>query len=563
MSVKAYGAYGTKVTPQSEPIPGETQVQNSAGGYVYSLDKWTAFERFLILGTEGGTYYVSERPLTAQAAANTIACIAEDAGRAVQMIVSISDSGRAPKNDPAIFALALVASAKDVAARKLAYVALPLVCRIPTHLFHFLAFCKQNRGWSRGLRKAVQDWYARWTPERLAYEVVKYQSRDGWANKDAFRLSHYGANTAVMRWVVGASRDAREVTHLRTKATLSYGAVGELPAVIAAFEEAKALADTADLLSDSRKRIVKLIREHNLSREMVPTAALKSPEVWEALLDKMPPHAMLRNLGNMSKVGLLTSMSEAAKLVVSKLENANVAYLREKRVHPVAVLLALRVYAAGRSVKGDGTWTPVQPVVDALDSMFYRAFGAVEPTGKRIMLALDVSGSMGAPISGLPLSCREAAAAMAMVTARVEPNHMIVGFTNGGAVSGRSKWPTHLAGISPLKISPRQRLDDVVRYTAGLNFGGTDCALPALYATKANLDIDAFVIVTDNETWAGSVHPSQALNQYRATSDIQAKQVVVAMTPTEFTIADPTDSLSLDVVGFDANTPQAISEFIR
>lgn len=71
-------------------------------------------------------------------------------------------------------------------------------------------------------------------------------------------------------------------------------------------------------------------------------------------------------------------------------------------------------------------------MIDALDGVFYLAFGNVHVTNKRMLLALDVSGSMQAPVHAMPyLSCREASAAMALVTAAVEPSHRIVAFTNG------------------------------------------------------------------------------------------------------------------------------------
>ena len=49
---------------QQMPLPGEKMVANDAGGYVYALDDWARLDRFLILGTEGGTYYASEARLT-------------------------------------------------------------------------------------------------------------------------------------------------------------------------------------------------------------------------------------------------------------------------------------------------------------------------------------------------------------------------------------------------------------------------------------------------------------------------------------------------------------------
>ena len=171
-------------------------------------------------------------------------------------------------------------------------------------------------------------------------------------------------------------------------------------------------------------------------------------------------------------------------------------------------------------------------------------------------------------VAGVPgLSPRDASAALALVTAATEPNWQIVGF-----YAGRDGWKagTAVAGtvaartvITPLTISPRQRLTDAVRAVSGLPFGATDCALPMLYARAQKLEIDTFVIYTDSETWWGEVHPAQALQEYRAWSGIDARLVVVGMVANEFSIADPEDAGQLDVVGFDTATPQLISEFAR
>jgi 60 kDa SS-A/Ro ribonucleoprotein len=258
-------------------------------------------------------------------------------------------------------------------------------------------------------------------------------------------------------------------------------------------------------------------------------------------------------------VGLLAPGSTASDRVAERLADA--VALRRARVHPVQVLSALRTYASGRGVRGQGVWTPVARVVDALDAAFYLAFGSVQPARRRTMLALDVSGSMSAHVLGLEgLSCREASAAMALVTAATEPEHFFTAFTAGGYPSMHPGFDT---GITPLSVSPRQRLDDVVRSISGLPFGGTDCALPMVEALKNRWRVDVFVIYTDNETWAGSIHPAQALRRYRERMGIPAKLVVVGMASNGFTIADPEDAGMLDVVGFDAAAPQLIADFAR
>jgi 60 kDa SS-A/Ro ribonucleoprotein len=246
-------------------------------------------------------------------------------------------------------------------------------------------------------------------------------------------------------------------------------------------------------------------------------------------------------------------------MVVARLHSAEA--IRKARLHPVAVLVALKTYAQGHGMLGRGDWVPGAQIVDALDRAFYLAFGNVETSGKRILLALDVSGSMVAPVYGLRfLSCREASAAMALVTAAREPQHRFVAFTNGSYPSPHSA-QGYNSGLTPLAISPRQRLDDVVKLTSELPFGGTDCALPMVEALKHRWPVDVFVIYTDSETWSGAIHPAQALREYRERMGIPAKLVVVGMTSNGFSIADPNDAGMLDVVGFDTATPQVVSGF--
>ncbi len=200
-------------------------------------------------------------------------------------------------------------------------------------------------------------------------------------------------------------------------------------------------------------------------------------------------------------------------------------------------------------------------MVDALDAAFYTAFTAIEPAGKRTMLALDVSGSMTQSIAGLPLSCREASVALALVTASTEPRHTIVGFTAAGNGKRGGHWGGGAAALTTLNISPRRRLDDAIQAVADLPFGGTDCAQPMVWAKQNKVEIDTFAIYTDNETWAGDVHPHQALREYRDWSGIDARVVVVGMTSTDFTIADPSDPGMLDVAGFDSAVPGLLTSF--
>lgn len=541
-----------RITPQRLPIPGSGQVANSAGGHAWAVDDWTRLRRFLILGSEGGSFYAGEFTLTRENAQVVERCLLEDGERTVREIVAVSREGRAPRNDPAIFALAMAAGAQCPVTRRAALAALPKVCRIGTHLFRFAELVEGFRGWGRSLRRAVGGWYAARDVDALAYQAVKYRQRDGISHRDLLRLAHPASH-------VSAGNPALDVTdgHRRLfEWIVRGGEVDGLPGVVEGFVRAQAAGSPAES--------ARLVRDYGLPREALRSEHLRSPEVWEALLEDMPMTAMIRNLATMTRVGIVAPGSAGAGTVLERL--ADVERLRRARVHPIAVLSALRTYQAGRGVRGGHRWDPVGQVVDALDGAFYAAFGNVESTGARMLLALDVSGSMTfGQIAGVPgLTPRDASAAMALVTAASEPRHEIVGFHagEGGVSFGRGHtWPGCEDGLTPLAISPRQRLDDAIATVSDLPFGGTDCALPMLYAIEREREIDAFVVYTDSETWAGEVHPAQALRAYRERSGIDARLIVVGMVSNGFTIADPGDPGMLDVVGFDTATPVVVADF--
>jgi len=545
---------GTRRVPQRAPIPGSGQVPNSAGGFAWAVDSWTRLRRFLILGSEGGSYYAGEWKLTRENAQAVERCLTEDGPRTVAEIVRVSHEGRAPKNDPALFALAMAAGAGDEATRTAALEALPQVCRTGTHLFRFATFVEGFRGWGRSLRRAVGRWYAAQSPDALAYQAVKYRQREGVTHRDLLRLAHPAERVSA-----GNPQLAVSAEHARLFEWIVRGGATEgLPRHVEGFARAQEAA--------SAKEAAALVRDYGLPREAVNPEHLRSPEVWEALLEDMPMTALIRNLATMTRVGVLEPGSAGTATVVTRLGDAE--RIRRARVHPIAVLAALRTYASGHGARGRGEWNPVSTIVDALDAAFYSAFGNVEPAGTRVLLALDVSGSMaGGSVAGVPsLSPRDASAALALVTAATEPRHEVVGFfagRGGFKKRGRNVHFGYQDGLTPLAISPRQRLDDAVRTVSKLPFGGTDCALPMLYAQAREREIDAFVIFTDSETWAGDVHPAQALRDYRRASGIDARLVVVGMVSNGFSIADPADPGMLDVVGFDTATPQLISDFAR
>ena len=137
---------------------------------------------------------------------------------------------------------------------------------------------------------------------------------------------------------------------------------------------------------------------------------------------------------------------------------------------------------------------------------------------------------------------------MAMVTLRVEKEWCtVIGFGTR---------------VHDLKIGRRDRLDTVMQKMSNWDGGGTDCSVPMKWAQTNKVEVDAFFSYTDSETWAGRVHPSQELKNYRDKFGRDAKFVCCAVTASDYSISDPADPHSLDIAGFDAATPLIMSEFV-
>ncbi|XP_033643575.1 60 kDa SS-A/Ro ribonucleoprotein-like [Asterias rubens] len=530
--------------PQSEPL-NSSQVCNDAGGYVWTVGDLDRLHRFLCLGSETGTYYCTKEELGLQ----NVDCIQKliEDGRGevvVKDIVEYSVEGWTAKQEPLLIALVQCARCEREKVKKLAYDALPKVCRIPTTLFQFVEFVEKlqggfGTGWGRAQKRAIGRWYNEKSPRQLAYQITKYKNRNGWTHRDILRLGHVKpeqeATALILKYIAKGWKKVTEDLKEDEEHSEDYNEV------MTYLQD----AETARVSKD-KDLVVALIDKHQFAWEHISTEFLKSVEVWRSLLQHMPMTAMIRQLGKLTSIELLKPGSEETKMVCDRLRNEN--RLSKARIHPINILAALYQYKKGKGMKGKLKWSPVEAVCLALNDAFYKAFKFVEPTGKRFMLSLDVSGSMSCSgVNGIEnIMAREASAAMAMVTMKTETDHHINAFSD------------HLMDAG---INPNMKLDEVIKTISNIGMGGTDCARPMLHAKEKKIPIDVFIIYTDNDTWFGDVHPSEALKNYRKAMNIDAKLIVVGMSANSFSIADPADKGMLDIAGFNSNCPNLIRNF--
>jgi hypothetical protein len=322
-------------------------------------------------------------------------------------------------------------------------------------------------------------------------------------------------------------------------------------------------------------KALKLVRDHGLVREQIPTHLLNSSDIWTELLKSkgangkqngMPLEALTRNLGKFSSLPNFMGHTNT-EFICARL--SSVEDIQRSRIHPFKVLVASRIYGMGKALKGALAWTVSPRVRDQLTTTFLSSFKNVTPTGKRYMAALDVSGSMDVACMGCPaITCRQASAALAHMLYETEPHVYVRGFTSSSTLGyGYGIGATVTADNGFRNFDPLVRrgmtLDQFIQAT-NAPYGATDCSLPMLRAMEEGLDVDVFIVMTDSETFAGKVHPQVALESYRAKANKpDAKLIVVGMTANSLTIADPNDRNTLNLAGFDASMPEIIAMFVR
>ena len=444
--------------PQDRPLPGE--VANSAGGFAWAVDDWARLDRFLVLGSEGGTYYVAERALTLENAERSsgasppTACVRSRGSSRCRRQAARRRTIRRSSRSRWRRSSATSRRARRRSRRCRGS------CRTGTHLMHFAEYVQRLRRLgprhARGDRRLVQRQARR---RRSRIQLVKYQARDGWSTATCCASR---TRARRRRRTTGCSRGSG-----RRAAGGRVATIRQL-ALVAAFEAREARATTVAESSTLVRgaRAAARVRADRVADASRPSGRRCSTTCRST--------AMIRNLATMTRVGLLhAELGRRPRAIVARLGDATRIAKRARCTRSRCCRRSM-TYQRGAACAATARGRRSRRSSTRSTRAFYASVRRVEPTGKRTLLALDVSGSMASgAVAGVPgLTPRVASAAMALVTAdRAE-----TAVTRAWRFAERGRRARHL--------SPRQRLDDVLGRSSGLPFGGTDCALPMLWARE-------------------------------------------------------------------------------
>lgn len=585
----------------------------------YTLNDKDLITRLLILGSRINVYHQNKNnKLSKEDIAYVQSLIGRGDGKMIiDLVKEIYASGRAPKQDVTLQMHALLCRSSDINVRG---DALRMIndYRTISHIYSWKNFhsnCenaetgKITKGFGRGVKRNLNDWFLKMKdkPMDLAYQITKYGARNGWSFEQLIKCSHLKTGTGDDRpkseikstsgeqhsiAVSVSSKEKAKAKSKTTKPTVDATAFDlVLRYAVNGTEEMTKLAEKFSLAEEpvykyllsvheakhmeecNVDKLINLIYINKLTREQVPTWALKNKEVLTALLVNvgktritMPLTALLRNLGNMSAYYALDD--EIIRDILCKhLLNNDV--ISKSRIHPVNILTAWFTYRNGQGMRGNNTWHTHSDVLKALEEMFYLSFKNVEPTGKRICFLIDASGSMQCPSLCESVSNSEAAALLAMIFSRSEtknddcPNHSFYLFTSTTSSQVRTYGSyTGLTDVSDL-IHPKAKLSEVLKSVQRSDWGTTDISMGILEAMKYRRKFDAFVVITDCDVNSG-IKPSEAMKQYRKELNLpNAKLAVIGTQGSDFTIADPSDPFMMDFCGFDSHGPKLLQEFIK
>jgi 60 kDa SS-A/Ro ribonucleoprotein len=489
------------------------QVPNNAGGFVWQISDKEQVIRYLIIGSEGGNFYQTPQQVSSQCASCVLRMTRtpDNFKWLIDTIRQVSTSGRAAKQESTLLALATaIVFARTPADKTEALNAVKDCVRILTHMYMLIGYIKifskaghpsltaphavaaattatatatassskavtVGSGIGRGIRRVFGEYFYSRTGIEIANLMTKYQNREGWTIKDVLTLIHInpsqmkddGGRLAIEQ-VFKTKEEfdpilaAAPPTAEPTKTFIS--AIKEIHTIVL---RSTTTATASTTTQGELDRIVHLINQVGLCREQLPSQLFKYKKVWEALLQSkgangkgkgMPLTALIRNLGKLStaEIGIITpSPTPSVKDICDRITDAQ--DIKRSKIHPYNILVAMLTYQKGQGDKGSLVWAPNPNVVAALDKAFKLAFQNITPTGKRIKIALDVSGSMSSAFcTGSPVvNCATASVAMMMMTLWTERSGVA-----GGGNAPRAVNRAELASLGDAPLWKTTQLPD-------------------------------------------------------------------------------------------------------
>jgi 60 kDa SS-A/Ro ribonucleoprotein len=455
-------------------LPAAT-ARNEAGGQAYARSAEQALALYASTGCLNGTFYASADE---QLATVLALCEQVPAGFVAQTAVHARRVARM-KDMPALLLATLAVRDGELFARTFGHVVdNGRMLRNVVQILRSGAVGRKSLG-SRP-KRLVQQWLANASVEQLLHANIGTSP----SLADVIRMVHPtpvdGARRALYAWIVGRPYD-----------------VAALPAAVQAYEAFKR-APVGELPA--------------LPFQYFTSLALDVSH-WRALARQASWQTLRQNLNAFARHGVFDDAATTAALA-AKL--ADPEQVRRARVFPYQLLMAYT--AAGGGVPA--------AIRAALQDAMEAATRQVPTIAGNVVVAVDVSGSMGSPVTGYrkgastAVRCVDVAALIAACVQRTNPSAWVLPFDTD---------------VRPLQLNPRDSVMTQAKQLASLCGGGTSVSAPLKRLNAVKAHVDLLVLVSDNESWKDTRGggATETMRQWAAIKARcpQAKLVLVDLQP--------------------------------
>ncbi len=449
----------------ASPKPASALIQNEAGGQAYALPARHALAQLVATGTLSQTYYVDA---TVQLEQVKALCADLDATFIAKAAIYARQT--AYMKDMPVLLLAILSGREDGAAALKA--AFPKVIDNGKQLRNFVQILRSGAVGRRSLgslpKKLVGDWLSHASDQQLLSASIGQEP----SLADVIRLTHPKPVTreqeAFFAYVIGRPYE-----------------VAMLPETVR-----ELLAFHGDATRPIPDVPLQLLMGLGLTREQ-----------W-ALVARRGSWQMVRmNLNTFARYGVF-HLPEMVEVIAAKLTDAEA--IQRSRVFPYQLLM---------------TWASLDQAVPeaikkALEQAMELALNHVPVLEGRVVVAVDVSGSMASPVTGYrqgattKLRCVDATALFAAALKRVNPQVRIMPFDTRLHEEAISWLPVPFLDYFAVKGWQNPPVFELAAFLAGKGGGGTSCALPLAKLNREKAWADTVIYFSDNESWVGAGRPN-------------------------------------------------------
>ncbi|MDD2867886.1 RNA-binding protein [Neomegalonema sp.] len=493
-----------KALPQADAV-------NEAGGRAYALTSRQALAQYAATGTLASGFYADAE---AQMKATLALAHAADAEFLAKTAVYAFERGNM-KDMPALL-LAVLSQKGDPQSGELFGKAFGRVVRNGRMLRNFVQIMRSGQTGRSSLgsrpKRLVRDWIDAASPVEILRAAVGADP----SLADVVKMVHPRPQTperaALYGWLIGRPYD-----------------FGALPQVVQDFEAFK--------------------RDMSGPVPEVPFQMLTSLPLgkahWREIARKAGWQMLRQNLNAFARIGMFHEQG-FTRMIAGRLSDRE--EIRRARLMPYQLMTTL-----------DNLSAQVPPEIrKALDAALDVSLKNVLRFDGRIVVAPDVSGSMGSPVTGhrkgatTATRCVDVAGLMTAAFLRANPGTLVLPFDHR---------------VHAVDFGAEARIFETAKRLASYGGGGTNMAAPMEELLKRKAQFDLLIFVSDNESWINGrsgPFPTAAMEIWSKLKKInpEAKMVCLDLQPSATTqMKNAPDVLNLG--GFSDQVFDVIASFAR